>query len=429
MTRRGRLGALLVATITLTGCEMSSVDPDAPVTIQGSIVDSHGDGLAGRDVVLLTEPTVSDVFFGLPFGLGSVGLLCLAEDPPPPCDTRRHLTTDESGRFTFDLTGRETQGMFGEAARMTLSSRDTPQDAEVEGPATTGAFVVRSEQVALEPLALARAGLTLSGRAGRAEVSWAWSGQLRGAPASAELVVQDGTVPTWVTPANGLLDLRILEDGRGSVAVVEPRRAEGTIDDLTYRSELIPYASGAGAPVSRGATCRILGEDGPTVAVAPCPVTDGDLAERAPPTLACDDDPCPPAIGYEIDLDEPRSVELLVVRGCDRSCPLEVSTDGASWDRVVEVGGPYVAFPQQAASIRYVRVTGDAGPRGLAEVSVWDGPAAEATFTRRDPADDEARTDATGPSGPQPPWLWWLATLLVVAAAVAVGVAIGRRRA
>lgn len=435
MGRSGWLAVVSLAASVVAGCEMSSVDPDAQVTVGGTLVDGSGQTLASQDVVLLTEPTASDVLLGLPFGLASLGFACLVEDPPPPCDTRRRATTDPDGSFTFTLTGRETQGTFGEAARMTVSAGSPARDREAAGPATTGAFVVATEQVTLEPLPLVRASPSLSARNGHAAIDWSWQGgtAMRGAPSSAELVFQDGHEPVWVASASpgSPIDLRVLEDVPGAVGVVEHRRAaQGTVDDLTYRSELVPYVTGAGAPVSRGAPCRVVAEDGTSAAVSPCPVTDGDLVEQEGAGLACTDPACDHASGYVVDLGQGRAVQLLVVRGCDRSCPLAVSPDGTTWEPVGELRGRHVAVAREGPPVRFVRVTGDAGVHGLAEVSAWDGPPAASTFEVRTLPTGTAGSggsSAPGQADPGPPWLWWLAGALVLLTAIGLGVVVGRR--
>lgn len=440
---RGLTALVLAVLVTaLSGCEMSPVAPDAEITITGTVLGSDDRPVTDAPVVLLTEPTFGDVVFGLPLGLGSLGLLCLADDPPPPCDTRHRGHTGDEGGFSFTVTGRETQGMLGDAARMTVSAAAPPLGREVAGPAVTGAFVVRAQQVELEPLTTARADLTLSAADGHAQVAWAWQGStLRGGASTPELVFEQGGRAMWVAAADGSgVDLRILEQQDGSVNVVEHRRAEGTVDDLTYRSEVLPYVSGAGAPPSRGTGCSVVGADDTLVAVAPCPFTDGNLVEAVDATLDCDQAACRDATGYVIDLGSALDAELLVVRGCAGTCPVEVSGDGADWQHVGEVTGPYVTLPHDGQSVQFVRISGDAGVHGLAEVSVWDGPADQGRFelppvsttnAGGEDADDGSTSadggDGTDGGGVADGWLAWLAATLLVASAIGVGIAIGRR--
>jgi hypothetical protein len=151
--------------------------------------------------------------------------------------------------------------------------------------------------------------------------------------------------------------------------------AEGTTVDVVRRSARVGYRSAAGPPLSRGKPC-----DHGTVAVAPCALTDGNLADRLPPPAPAGPTTTSPATtapaandsatidSATIDLGRTTTISLVVVRGC--SCQVDGSPDGRSWSPLGRSTGYTAVVPGRTGSARFVRVTGSL--TDLREVSVWD---------------------------------------------------------
>lgn len=185
-------------------------------------------------------------------------------------------------------------------------------------------------------------------------------------------VATDGT--------SAALDLRLFEDAPTSVVVV----ATVTAGDVTfaYHTGSVPLPS-AGAPPSRGRPCRVapantaLGQ-----AVAPCPLTDGDLTTNVTVPVPCPSGTCAAPAPHRIcvDLGPARPVSLVVYRTPFTVRPaVELSPDGVTFSRVAVPPStvdsdvvPVRVDPPTRASLACVRDDGS-GLAGavLTELSAW----------------------------------------------------------
>lgn len=139
--------------------------------------------------------------------------------------------------------------------------------------------------------------------------------------------------------------------------------------DLIVRSARLPYEGPSGAPPSRGARCESPGAG----AQAPCSLTDGNFSKRFDPAACTPPSPCSKYV--LVDLGKSIPVNLVVLRGCDGTCTVEVSRDNKTWRKAgtTPQGGPNVAVPVQGTpATRFVRVTSSTTIAALTEISVWD---------------------------------------------------------
>jgi hypothetical protein len=381
MTASGSGRALsLVAAFSLAlgvvACgETSKVDPDAVVSISGQIRAPSGDPLADRPVRLATGASGSD----LALAVVTLGLACAADI----CDdTVRTARTQDDGAYRIEVKGRDTQTSFGNVRTQMLSASAAPTGLQVSGPSVAARFVVQTERVQLPPLRLVDPGLSLEAAPGQAVASWT---PARGAPYTLAFET-DSVVPVWqVTTAEptATVDSRVLEGSSGRVVLSGQvaDQIEGSDLDVTWRSPGLGYAT-EGAPLSRGATCRY----GSPRSASPndagavgCGLTDGDLFSTDPPTSNCPKRPsqsgsrrpCKTPRNATIEMDSAVTSDLIVVRGCEGTCLVEVSTDGRRYRPVGSATDSFADMPVPATSVRSVRV--GLGTAGLREVSIW-GP-------------------------------------------------------
>lgn len=431
------LSLIVVVAAVLASCTPSQVDPDAEIAISGRFVDGDGAPLSEQPVGLHVDPGPS-ILLWIPAIVASLGAACATD----VCGADHETTTDPAGRFRFDLEGSDVAGSLGEEVDLLAEVVGAGTVEDQTGPTGRVRFVVRSEMVELPEVALwePEVGIAADG------VSWTPVPSSQPDVTDYEVLFQGPSgVPLWQAEARpeGLrVDPRILEDTTGGVAgvaLVEPPEIEG-LRGVELRTGTRRYRSGAGGPVSRGARCRAIVEEGEPVPIDPCPFTDGDLVTAEGIVLPCpqDDAPCPTLAGVELDLGADRPVELVVVRGCE-GCRV------AAGDAATQLTTDAVAVPLEATT-RTVRVTGPM--LDLREVSVWDGPPAgglEAVTIEAPPASDgsggteaagpETRETAGGTGEPgeasddgRPAWLLLLATLLLGIAGGAVGTVLIQRR-
>jgi hypothetical protein len=252
-------------------------------------------------------------------------------------------------------------------------------------------------------------------------------------------------VPVWRTVAAqspATVDPRLLEDtsGRAVLAGTFDDAIEGSDVTLTWRSPGVAYVGGMGPPPSRGMPCRFMDGAGASTPRQECALTDGDLTTAASPgppvcaevARATTTTGCAGATWAVVDLTRPVPAELVAIRGCEQGCAVEVSEDGTTFRPVGTAGKDFGAIDLDGRPIASVRVSlAEFGAR-LREISVW-GPRpsrpALRTIAARD--QDRLRRPFTGePDGRGArSWLMWLALALAGAALLAVGFALGRRRA
>ena len=432
--RRATRAVLVVALGTSAGAcfEGSRVDPDAAVVITGTARAPDGSPLADRPVRLGGGVgTDEGALAFLTLGLACTTGICSGR----VTDT----TTAVDGTYRFDLTGRDTQSTFGQAVTQLVTVSAAPGAGQVSGASASARFRVQVDELTLPVLDLVDPGLVLEG-AGEVEARWSTP-----RPGPYELTFEEAQlVPVWqVTSGSGTatVDPRVLEDSSGRVVVSagSTDRVEGSDVDLRWRSPGIGYAAGAGPPPSRGRACRVLVDTGAVAPVAgDCPVTDGDLTASRPVAPACapgtTDAPalCPRATAVEVDLAQPLPAELVVVRGCEGGCAVEVSEDGSAYRPAGSVSAGFGTVALDRRPLRAVRVGLGSGT-GLREVSVWAGRPGTAGLQALDDVPSGLRRafspDADGSGDDGLPWsLGVVAAALVGAALAATGYVAGRRR-
>lgn len=431
MADRRRWMVVVAALLAVTACNQSSVDPNAEVTVSGQVVGPDGAPVPGARVALMKE---------LDFGTGftavmTIGLSCLdeREGDLSECGETRVGTTGDDGRFDYELRGRDTQGNFGNAAVMELATAMDRADDQLSGPAVNTRFQVQTDAVSI-PLRFWSPSVDVFAEGGSVRADWTPpSGDVF--PPAADLsrlrqwvVFSRSSELVWRADAvsdDVAFDLRLLEDSRGAVAAwsevgdIKTDPASGTDVEVLLRSAGLPYASPAGAPVSRGKPCSVPAADGTAVTQGGCRLTDGRFAEElnartCPPS----DDTCtePTPTEATVDLGAPVDLSLVVVRGCAGACTVEASEDGGRWRTLGAAdesdGRRDHAFAASGRG-RFVRVRADFANE-LREVSVWDPRPVAATGTLLVPPSEveEARLPGGSDGG---------RSLLVVALAVLAG--------
>ncbi len=425
-----RAGAVLLAVAAGAGAcsEQSRVAPDATITIAGQVLGPDGAALSERPVRLGTGITDGEGAFAvLTLGLSCTTGACTGNV--------RDATTDASGRYTFSLEGRDTQSSFGEAVSVLVSATGSPTSTQVSGPLASARFQVQAAELELPTLTLIDPGLALE--AGDGVVAH-WSSPRVG---PYELTYEDGhEVPVWLVrtaESAATIDPRLLEDtaGRAVVGGAFEDAIEGSDVEMRWRSPGVAYAGGLGAPPSRGRPCHYLDPAGGTYAAQPgCDLTDGDLATTAAPPACPPDDPasCAPAASAVVELGESVPAELVVVRGCEGGCAVEVSADSTTFRPAGAVSDDFGTVALDGQPITAVRVGVGSWSPGLREVSVWAAAPGEALRSLDEDGREElaAPYDGAASGGDELPMP--LVAIAVVAAAgalVGVGIALGRRRA
>lgn len=445
MRRRGgprAVAALALGALVFASCTQSQVDPGADVRIDGTVAREDGSPAADARVALTKEPD----FFDVLFTVTSLGLACLAGEFTDACDDARVTQAGGEGRFRFDVKGRDTQGVGGNAATMGLSAAIRPSQGMSRGPGTTVRFQVQTPALDL-PLRLWEPALTFEARPRRARLTFS---DLPARVLPAQASPADARIEAHFRSAGGSLvwrvaridraaefDARVLEDTRGDLSVVayvddvEVDVSEGVELDVALTSGRLPYESPAGRPDSRGKPCSLATQDRVTP-VTPCPLTDGDFEEAGLAEAACPEGQaeCLPVRSAFVDLEEPVDILAVVVRGCTDRCVVETSGDGQTYRRL-GIGTPpeggrsdpgyddvvlAVAEPSRA---RFVRVVTDGAAQGLREISVFD-PTVEVPPSPPPRDEEEERRslgrllDRAEDEAPSP--LVWIAAALVALA-------------
>ncbi len=370
-------------------CNPSRIDANANVAIGGTV--THG-GKPVRDVRvgLMKEPDAADIFFGI----ASIGLTCLEAEFSECGETKVHKT-DASGRFSYALKGKDTQGKLGNASILELTSVLPRGDGELAGPGVSTRFQVQATHVTV-PLRMwePKVSITLAGRTLRVH----WSEPPASIyPAEADLgamersVEFDGSEATTVWRATGQpggteFDARLLEDTSGGATVaaevgdIKLPAEKGTDVEVLARSARLPYESPAGPPPSRAKPCSVPDAKGRPVVQSPCGATDADFIRTATiRTCPKNDEDCvdPEHKQLTVDLGSPIAVTLVVVRGCAGNCTVDGTADGKTWSQIgvsasSDTSSRDVVMAVPSHRARYVRVTSDRGLGQIREVSVWD---------------------------------------------------------
>ncbi|MEX2557822.1 MAG: hypothetical protein WEB06_19605 [Actinomycetota bacterium] len=379
-----RILAALAVSLLLAACTASEVDPDARIDVNGRVARGDGQPVAGVRVGLSREADAGEVFAVF----ASLGLACI-DAHTTVCLGARIAKTGSDGRFTYRLTGKDTQGFAGQASTMVLTSGTGPRADEVAGPITTYRFQVQTEALDLpvrvwEPRVEGRTG-SFGGR-----VTWAPvpHGVLPGLNAgTVEHTIEfrrgRGVVWTVARARSGFaFDARVLEDTQGTAAVTARLDDQRVTDergrriDVVLRSGARAYESPAGAPPSRGRACFVPDAKGRLVTQSPCRLTDGEFSEDFSPSVCDGATGCvePTPLSTVVDLGTRRSLSLVVVRGCADRCTVETSRDRRTWRTVgVAAGEDATLRVAPPVSARYLRVSAAVSIAGLREISAWTG--------------------------------------------------------
>jgi hypothetical protein len=368
----------MIVALACTGCRFSKVASDATVIVSGRAVDAEGAPLVNATVQLYKQADLGEALFGTVITLGTLGVDCLLPAAPTVCHRARTVTTDQHGRYSFRLTGADTQGTLGTESTLAVVVADP--DAGAAGPSTTITFKVRASTVALPAARLWDARPQVTERRGLIRLAWSAlpAAAGTGAAFSAQLFGADPQTPTWTQPGAGghaAIDARLLEDRSGTVAA-GARTSFGGAGDAhgSYLSARLPVRATAGAPPSRGRPCfAVTGTDTPvSTRQASCAATDGDLSSPAHLTGRKGK----VVTGVVVDLGRARPVRYVVARGIAGTFNVEASTDGRTYRALATEtgsGAGSTAALRVRADARYLRLRSPSGldESLLSEISVW----------------------------------------------------------
>lgn len=419
--------ALGLASALLASCaEQSNVDPDAPIAVHGTALGVDGEALADRPVRLGTSATGADVGFGiLTVGLSCIGGGCSGD----AFDT----TTDSSGAYRFDITGRDTQSTFGEAAAVLVSTSASPAGGMAAGPSVSAQLKIQAADVPLPDLRLVDVRPSLATEGGA--VTTSWDATAAAGPYTLSFIDAQGAVVWEVTgsEAEATVDGRVLEAARGvaTVATTTADAVEGSDVTITHRSSGAGFVGGFGVAPSVGAPCAALGEAGAATPLPSCPLTDGTTRRGAVPGTVCPEvagsttsTACGPLTGVQVELGEPTPTELVVVKGCAGACRVEVvGPDGVVTD-VGAVAPRFGTVRFEERPVTAVRVLGSE-LADLTEVAAWPRVADVAALA---PLEDPASVLDLGEGDEVSTPLVVGAVAALVAAAGLFGALISRRR-
>ncbi len=344
------------------------------MSVSGRALNASGKPLADTKVLLFKQADIGEVVFGSVLAIGSLGTVCLLPDAPALCRQATAATTDQDGRYRFDLTGADTQGTLGTESTLNVVFAG-------DGTSTTISFAAQDSEVSLPDARLWNAGAKVSPGSGGIRLSWRALPQAAGAKRthSAQLFQGKSAAALWSQDVSGnatTIDPRLLEDRAGEVAA-------GARSDLSggsgagkvtayYLSQRLAVRATAGKPPSRGRPCASV--VGPTPASvkpkAACGITDGDLASPAKLNSAGKG----VVSGVVVDLGRTRSLSLIVARGFSGQVLVEISDDGVAYRTVqTALGAAIVVQPSGRPSARFVRLR---SPTGLdeslaSELSIW----------------------------------------------------------
>lgn len=418
----GALVLTLVALLAVTACTF--YDQDAPVrgepapepeptgALYSRVMHSDGDSAPRSSVSVYLYDTANDL--KAVTATMSLGFFCVL--PGPFCPRAVNAEPDERGLWSLP------DDEVGDAAAGLQATATLHVDDAVFGPSTVLTLPASSaagprrvpDLVYWEPALTVTGNET--GKAGLLQVSWPAA---TGVPAGKKVtytVVSASTVegttaepralarPTSGTTAR--VDARVYADAPSELMVVAQTstRIDGERVDATYRSAGVPPPTDL-TPPSRGAEC--LAEDKATgrlvQAVAPCPITDGDVewdtsgvglptdcvpgaaeASVGPPDDASSPEPSARCATAErprvcVVLPEPQEVSLVVLRtpfspsgltvellDSERRAVRSSAVDGDAFEEVYPVR---FKKPVEAGLVCVRDAYGSVS--GLSEVSVW----------------------------------------------------------
>jgi hypothetical protein len=381
--RRAVIAAVATG-ILCASCTASRVDPNATISIDGTVARQGGAPVVGGRVALLREGDVGDVLLTI----SSIGVACLnGTNAPANCHNARITSTGAGGAFGYTLKGRETQSTFGFSAVLNLTTQLDARPDEVAGPSTTYRFHVQTKTLDLpirlwEPMLAARTGSF------GAQVSFPGLpvGLLpRPVRATPQYTIDFARGDEIVWELAGArtaatFDPRLLEDSTGTVRSIASasniHTSEQLGDEVAYalRSGARPYESPVGPPPSRGKGCSVVDWQGKNHVLSPCRLTDGDFHQTLSPDLCAGATGCtePSLAAAIVDLGSVVRADLIVLRGCDNGCRVETSTDGRRWASAGVTQESDASFAINPRPARFVRVLSSSIDQ-LTELSVWAG--------------------------------------------------------
>lgn len=361
---------------------------DVPVVISGRLTMPDGSPAAGVTVGLMDDRGSLTVLLEFAAAVSTVGIMCLARTVGI-CQGNRIATTGQDGRYSFDLTGKDTKNLFNRPSDFVLSAQLANGDGKLAGPFVSTRFKVVQAEVAVPDLAFWEP-RQLAARAGTQWIEYSGAELPGGGGPEYTVAVIDDEELVWSQPGGpeGRLDARAVADLRGAlqVSAVTRREVDGVAFTTTHQSHQISVGGTLGPPASRGATCVVAG---PRQAVLDrCPVTDGRYRDKLPRTIPrCPRKPdsrtrqesCEADTWLAIDLGETRVVGTLFVHGLslrDAALVVETSDNGVRWTQRLTVEPArfgQIDLPE-GVSARHLRLRSadQAKPlTGLVELSVW----------------------------------------------------------
>ena len=352
------------------GCgPKSNIDPNATVTLTGTLETESGGASAATDVKLIRHPDALQAIGELFVVVGSVGLACVSGHVDI-CSSLRESTSGGDGGYTFAVHGSETQGSAGQALTFTTFASCPGGNCAVASD-----FIIQKTALTIPPLRFwTDVGALADDSDGNAALTWpAIEAGVGGAAADdyrVNLVAPDGTL-WWTQDASrstsATIDRRVTQDqaARWHVVATRKQSVSGTDFTVDWYSTQQDYPSRGATPISRAADCYTQGPDGmPARLARPCPITDGNPSTRfVPVSQSCaSGQSCPPINNWiVVDIGISHPLGLLVLYDVSTSNPsalviVETSDDLATWTTAATVpANPYQMVPL-GVTARFVRL-------------------------------------------------------------------------
>jgi hypothetical protein len=368
----------LLASFLLLSC--SPISSDADVTLDGTLLRHDKRAAASVKTVLVRVPDPLELLTQGITVVSTLGLACLNESSLPICKTVQSSTTDNDGRFHYEMKGSDVKGSFGQVSLFQLAATLPNGGASMQ----VGSFSFHKEALTIPGIQLWEpTGVMLSSTPADLRVRWDAFGGSHGHEPSGGYTVRfsaDAGGDVWVQSAatsDGPIDARAVEDTFGRFTVAAHDKLEEF--DLSYRSAAVAWSrAGSPVPLSRGKPCLVEGTSGPEDAGVPCPLSNGAFGDNfaAAKVCAVDAGACTVNRYVQVDLGAAQTITTVFAHGLSATgkIAVETSTDGASFTEVarVERSEPYLRLTLPATTARWVRLRVIEGTlSALSELSVW----------------------------------------------------------
>ncbi|HWE31482.1 MAG TPA: hypothetical protein VHB97_25950 [Polyangia bacterium] len=352
------------------GCgPKSQLDPNANVTVQGTIEAESGAPSAATPVKLIRHPDALQALGELFVAIGSVGLACVAGQLDI-CKSFRDSTSAADGGYTFAMDGMETQGSQGQALTFTTFAGCPGGNCAVASD-----FIIQKTALTIPPLRFwTELGTLADDASGDSQLSWpAVEASVGGAAADnyrINIVAPEGTL-WWTQDAlestTATIDRRVTQDKDATWHVVARRAqsASGTDFTVYWYSTQQTYPNRNATPISRADDCYTQGPDGmPALLARPCPLTDGNPATTfVPVTQQCaNGQPCPPINNWILidnSISHPLGFLVLYdvsVSNSTASIIVETSDDLNAWTTAATLPAKPYQTTALNATARFVRL-------------------------------------------------------------------------